>query len=277
MFNDKTAKFLLLAAIVICVGGAFAPNWIVNQFMFGFSRALAILGLMVLWRTGLVSFGHAFYFGLGAYAVAILDSEFGVSDVFLRLLAGAVVAGFAGFLIGFIDLNSMLSFLLISICSLPVARLVRLPMPHLLGPLLISSACHILGLVEIPRISEFVIMAQIVIGASVGARLARVPFRQLAMYIRDAIVNSAIVLSTYGFTAYCLAALTNIDFIKMLLAFIPGGLYEVTLLALIFGFDIAFVAFHHTIRVIMVFLGLPFIITFAERRNLINRNTKSSY
>ena len=93
MFNDKTAKFLLLAALVICVGGAFAPNWIVNQFMFGFSRALAILGLMVLWRTGLVSFGHAFYFGLGAYAVAILDSKLGVSDVFLRLLAGAVVAG----------------------------------------------------------------------------------------------------------------------------------------------------------------------------------------
>ena len=100
MFSDKTAKFLLLAALVICVGGAFAPNWIVNQFMFGFSRALAILGLMVLWRTGLVSFGHAFYFGLGAYAVAILDSKLGVSDVFLRLMAGAVVAGVAGFLIG---------------------------------------------------------------------------------------------------------------------------------------------------------------------------------
>jgi uncharacterized membrane protein AbrB (regulator of aidB expression) len=44
------------------------------------------------------------------------------------------------------------------------------------------------------------------------------------------------------------------------LAFIPGGLYEVTLLALIFGFDIAFVAFHHTLRVMMVFFGLPFVI-----------------
>jgi hypothetical protein len=111
MFSDKTAKFLLLAALVICVGGAFAPNWIVNQFMFGFSRALAILGLMVLWRTGLVSFGHAFYFGLGAYAVAILDSKLGVSDVFLRLMAGAVVAGFAGFLIGFIHAKLQRHFL----------------------------------------------------------------------------------------------------------------------------------------------------------------------
>ena len=103
------------------------------------------------------------------------------------------------------------------------------------------------------------------------------PFQQLAVYIRDAIVNSSIVLSTYGVVAYCLALLTGIDFIKMLLAFVPGGLYEVTLLALIFGFDIAFVAFHHTIRVMMVFLGLPFIITFAERRNLINRNIKSPH
>ena len=55
-------------------------------------------------------------------------------------------------------------------------------------------------------------------------------FSELAVYIRDAIVNSAIVLSTYGVVAYCLALLTGIDFIKMLLAFVPGGLYEVTLL-----------------------------------------------
>ena len=78
------------------------------------------------------------------------------------------------------------------------------------------------GPCRIPRISEFVIVAQIVIGASVGARLARVPFQQLAVYIWDAIVNSAIVLSTYGVVAYCLALLTGIDFIKMLLAFVPG-------------------------------------------------------
>ena len=71
-----------------------------------------------------------------------------------------------------IDLNSMLSFLMISIFSLPLAMLVRLPMPHLLGPLLISSTFHILGLVEIPRISEFVIVAQSVIGISWSATCA---------------------------------------------------------------------------------------------------------
>jgi branched-chain amino acid transport system permease protein len=105
MLNDKTSKFVLAGGLLLIIGGAFAPNWVVNQFMFGFSRALAILGLMVLWRTGLVSFGHAFYFGLGAYAVAILDIKLGVTDVFLRLLAGALVAGMAGFIVGFVMRN----------------------------------------------------------------------------------------------------------------------------------------------------------------------------
>jgi ABC-type branched-subunit amino acid transport system permease subunit len=105
MFSDKTSKIVILSGLIIILAGTIAPNWIVNQFMFGFSRALAILGLMVLWRTGLVSFGHAFYFGLGAYAVAIFDIKFGVTDVFLRLLAGALVAGFVGYLLGFIMRN----------------------------------------------------------------------------------------------------------------------------------------------------------------------------
>ena len=105
MLNDKTSKFVLIGGLAIIVMGAMLPNWVVNQFMFGFSRALAILGLMVLWRTGLVSFGHAFYFGLGAYAVAIIDIQYGITDVFLRLMAGAMVAGIAGFLLGFILRN----------------------------------------------------------------------------------------------------------------------------------------------------------------------------
>lgn len=105
MLSDKTSKFVVIGGLALIIIGAFVPNWIVNQFMFGFSRALAILGLMVLWRTGLVSFGHAFYFGLGAYAVAVVDIQFGVTDVVARLLIGAVVSGIAGFLLGFILRN----------------------------------------------------------------------------------------------------------------------------------------------------------------------------
>ncbi len=164
-----------------------------------------------------------------------------------------------------LDMRTLVTFLAISIISFPIARLLRLPMPHLVGPLLASSAFHIAGLIEIPRISEFVTLAQITIGSSVGARLAKVPLIELAPYIRDAMVNAVLVLATYGMIALGLAEFFGIDFIKILLAFVPGGLYEVTLLALIFGFDVAFVAFHHTIRIMLIFFGLPLVVGLAQR------------
>ena len=87
---------------VAIVGVAFLPDWLLNQIVISFSRALAVVGLMVLWRTGLVSFGHALYFGMGAYTVALLGKELGVSDVLITLPAAALVSAVVGFGVGFI-------------------------------------------------------------------------------------------------------------------------------------------------------------------------------
>ena len=52
--------------------------------------------------------------------------------------------------------------------------------------------------------------------------------------------------------ATVLMAVGETGLLEIWLAFVPG-LYEVTLSALIFGFDVAFVAFHHTVRIILLF------------------------
>ena len=55
---------------------------------------------LLLGFTGLMSLGHAAFFGLGAYAVAILGAQFGL-NAWLGLAAGVVVAGAGAALIGF--------------------------------------------------------------------------------------------------------------------------------------------------------------------------------
>ncbi|MEK9724368.1 MAG: branched-chain amino acid ABC transporter permease [Rhodospirillaceae bacterium] len=105
MALDRTQQIVAVGTVACVVLGFVVPDWVMNQLMFGFSRALAILGLMVLWRTGLVSFGHAFYFGLGAYAVALLDINLGVSDAFVRLAAAVALASAVGWVCGFILRN----------------------------------------------------------------------------------------------------------------------------------------------------------------------------
>jgi ABC-type branched-subunit amino acid transport system permease subunit len=57
---------------------------------------------MLLLRAGLVSFGQALYYCLGAYAAGGLGRFLGVSDIFLQMLAGALTAGFFAFVLGFL-------------------------------------------------------------------------------------------------------------------------------------------------------------------------------
>ena len=246
----RVRKYSFTMALLSCIPGGQAEVTAMSRDLVEKDYVVALFHLV---RVALV-------FCSTPLILAFIEGEAAV------IRSNEALASMAG--IADIDLNSMLSFLMISIFSLPVAMLVRLPMPHLVGPLILSSTLHILGIIDIPRISEFVILAQLTIGSAVGARLAKVPFLELTGYLCDAIISAAIVLSTYGLTAIALASWTSVDFMRLLLAFIPGGLYEVTLLALIFGFDIAFVAFHHTVRVMMVFFGLPLII--AKTRNRAN-------
>ena len=138
-----------------------------------------------------------------------------------------------------------------------LAKWSRVPMPHLIGPVGISTLFHLMGWAELPRVNEFVILAQLAIGGAVGARLAKVPFRELLGYLRDACAATVLILSAYLLATVMVAETTGVSFLTAWLAFVPGGLYEVTLLALIFGFDVAFVAFHHTVRVMLIFLSLP--------------------
>ena len=160
---------------------------------------------------------------------------------------------------GIFELPAMdiIIFILLGVVGMLIARGLRIPMPYLLGPMGLSTVFHLMGWADLPRVNEFVILAQLAIGGAVGARLAKVPFRELLGYLKDACASTAVILSAYLLATMVIVKITGISFLAAWLAFVPGGLYEVTLLALIFGFDVAFVAFHHTVRVILIFLSLP--------------------
>ena len=152
-------------------------------------------------------------------------------------------------------------FAVMAIAGLGLAFLLRLPLPYLLGPMGLSIIFHLMGWADLPRVNEFVLLAQLAIGGAIGARLAQVPFRDVYGYLKDACVHAFIILSLYLLATLAMAKLDGFSFLEVWLAFVPGGLYEVTLLALIFGFDIAFVAFHHTLRIVPLLFGMSFFAT----------------
>ena len=51
-----TIVFLAIAAIA-----PFVPPWLVSLATVAFTNAMVVLGLIILWRTGLVPFGQALF------------------------------------------------------------------------------------------------------------------------------------------------------------------------------------------------------------------------
>jgi ABC-type branched-subunit amino acid transport system permease subunit len=78
------------------------PDWIISLATIAFANGLVVLGLIVMWRAGLVSFGHALYYCVGAYTVALIGRWTGVTDAFLLVFLGGASATAVAFVAGFL-------------------------------------------------------------------------------------------------------------------------------------------------------------------------------
>jgi branched-chain amino acid transport system permease protein len=95
----------VVGALMVLVAAAAAPllpDWIVSLLTISLANALVVLGLIVLWRAGLVSFGQALYYCIGAYTVALLAKWTGFSDAIGLVLLGGIAAGLVAGVVGFL-------------------------------------------------------------------------------------------------------------------------------------------------------------------------------
>jgi ABC-type branched-subunit amino acid transport system permease subunit len=77
---------LLLAA------GALMPKWLQFLCTMAAANGIVSLGIVLLMRGGVVSFGQGLVFAGGGYAAALLSNKFGVSDALALIAAGGVAA-----------------------------------------------------------------------------------------------------------------------------------------------------------------------------------------
>jgi ABC-type branched-subunit amino acid transport system permease subunit len=99
------ARAQLAGGILFLLAAAAAPvlpDWVISLSTIAFANALVVLGLIVMWRAGLVSFGQALYYCIGAYVVALIARWTGFTDAIVLVLLGGIGAGVVAFLIGFL-------------------------------------------------------------------------------------------------------------------------------------------------------------------------------
>ena len=99
--NDRWQRLEIAFWLLLPMTYFVFPNYLVLASQIMITALLALSLDLILGYAGVVSLGHAAFFGLGAYTAGLLATH-GWSEPFSGLLAAAGVAGLAGFLVSFL-------------------------------------------------------------------------------------------------------------------------------------------------------------------------------
>lgn len=140
-----------------------------------------------------------------------------------------------------------------------LGRRAKMPAAQLLGPMILSAAAHLTGLTHSRPPSEVVALAQVVIGVSVGARFAGLDLAAVGRTFVAAMGWALVLLLMTVLATGLIETTLGMDRASTLLVMAPGGLAEMTLVALALGIDVAFVSTMHLLRIALITLFAPLI------------------
>jgi uncharacterized protein len=146
-----------------------------------------------------------------------------------------------------------------------VGLALRLPAPTLLGPMILSAALHLTAVTQSSPPVEVVILAQVVLGTVLGCRFIGIQARALVPAMGLSLGATLVMLALAVGFALGLQRLTGFGVDQVLLAYAPGGLTEMSLVALALHAEVAFVAAHHVMRILLVIVAAPLIFRLWRR------------
>jgi len=138
-----------------------------------------------------------------------------------------------------------------------VGMRLRLPAATMLGPMFASAIAHMTGLTSARPPVELVCAAQVVMGVAVGCRFAGTRLNEVWRIMLHGAAFAVILMAIAVGSAAVLHAATGLSTTALVLAYAPGGVTEMSLVALALSVDVAFVATHHAVRLFIVLIAAP--------------------
>ncbi|WP_416897468.1 MAG: AbrB family transcriptional regulator [Minwuia sp.] len=154
----------------------------------------------------------------------------------------------------------------------PMAKLMRLPAASLLGPMILSAAAHLSGITHVQPPPVPVAAAQLVLGAAIGSRFVGVSLGLILRTARLALGSTALLLVLAVALTYLVSDAIGVSHSAMILVLSPGGLAEMSLIALSLGIDTAFVSSMHMFRIMIIIVVGPMLFRAVRR---LRRETES--
>ncbi|QIB36248.1 AbrB family transcriptional regulator [Ancylobacter pratisalsi] len=157
------------------------------------------------------------------------------------------------------DLTSFLLALGVGVFGGLLAERVKFPGGAMVGAMLASGVVHGFGLVQGQLPDIFLIAGFVVLGANTGSRFAGTRLSTLRHFLIDSI--GALLITTAIALVFAVLGswLADEPLSKVLVAYVPGALEAMTIMAFVLGIDPTFVAAHHLMRFLALALLIPVI------------------
>jgi membrane AbrB-like protein len=158
--------------------------------------------------------------------------------------------------------------LLVALSALVATLAYRFYVPGglIAGSMLVSGALHGSGIVHVNLPPAIAIASFVTLGAMIGARFAGSDLRLLIRLFGAGLGALVAGVTTATALALFVAELLSLRPGDVIIAYAPGGLEAMTILAFALGLDPAFVGAHHLGRFVFVSVALPIAVRLVARK-----------
>lgn len=131
------------------------------------------------------------------------------------------------------------------------AQRLRVPAAMITGPIFLSGLAHVAGLTAAAPPGWMIAATQLVIGVSLGSRFAGETLATALFALKLAGVSVVSTLALAGVFGALFAGFVGESIEAVVLAFSPGGVVEMSLVAVSLEISVFYVVAHHVLRIVL--------------------------
>lgn len=127
----------------------------------------------------------------------------------------------------------------------------------IIGPMIVTAALSLSGLIHFRPPQEAILAAQYFIGIGIGVGYVGVTLAEVRRDVAAGVIFVAMLAALAAAFTEIVVLFGLAPAVDGFLAFAPGGQAEMTVLAIVVGADLGYVIVHHLTRVFLVITGAP--------------------
>lgn len=157
-----------------------------------------------------------------------------------------------------------------------IFNFLRIPGCAITGPLLTIAIITCQGFKWVELSSYLLTFLQIIVGIAIGSRLKKEQIPVIKNYLIPGIISSAWLLLISLLIGFQLVKMTGIDLGTALYGSVPGGIFEMGIIALSLNLSVPVVTLLQFVRVISISLSVPIIVSRCNN-TFINKDNEKIY